>query len=169
MCYRVRFGYAHVANNYYDQWLMYAIGGSADPTIFSEGNYFIAPDSYDKEVCKYQATCSSVSRRSDIFTFFIAFPVWSFTFLRTTNLEISDEKTTYTNVIAIAIYRWSYISHDIYNRSPRGKLMKGDGRVGNGGPQKMCLWMEHILIHLDMEVLLQNTQEDNRLSLLKDR
>lgn len=41
---RVRFGYAHVANNRYDEWKMYAIGGSADPTIFSEGNYFIAPD-----------------------------------------------------------------------------------------------------------------------------
>ncbi|KAG5622930.1 hypothetical protein H5410_008148 [Solanum commersonii] len=50
---RVRHGYAHVANNYYDQWLMYAIGGSADPTIFSEGNYFIAPDkAYNKEVTK---------------------------------------------------------------------------------------------------------------------
>ncbi|KAM3362665.1 putative pectate lyase 16 [Capsicum galapagoense] len=50
---RVRYGYAHVANNYYDQWLMYAIGGSANPTIFSEGNYFIAPDkAYNKEVTK---------------------------------------------------------------------------------------------------------------------
>lgn len=30
---------------------MYAIGGSADPTIFSEANYFIAPDdAYAKEV-----------------------------------------------------------------------------------------------------------------------
>ncbi|KAL5578776.1 hypothetical protein UlMin_011218 [Ulmus minor] len=38
---RVRFGYAHVANNRYDKWQMYAIGGSANPTIFSEGNYFI--------------------------------------------------------------------------------------------------------------------------------
>ena len=39
---RVRFGYAHVVNNQYDEWLMYAIGGSAGPTIFSEGNYFMA-------------------------------------------------------------------------------------------------------------------------------
>ncbi|OVA09770.1 Pectate lyase/Amb allergen [Macleaya cordata] len=39
---RVRLGYAHVANNMYDEWLMYAIGGSANPTIFSEGNYFTA-------------------------------------------------------------------------------------------------------------------------------
>lgn len=42
---RVRFGYAHVANNRYDHWEMYAIGGSANPTILSEGNYFIAPNS----------------------------------------------------------------------------------------------------------------------------
>ncbi|CAN1854408.1 Putative pectate lyase 2 [Linum perenne] len=41
---RVRFGYAHVVNNRYDEWQMYAIGGSANPTIFSQGNYFIAPD-----------------------------------------------------------------------------------------------------------------------------
>jgi len=33
---------------------MYAIGGSADPTIFSEGNYFIASDkSNSKEVIKF--------------------------------------------------------------------------------------------------------------------
>lgn len=49
--YRVRFGYAHVANNRYDEWKMYAVGGSANPTIFSEGNYFIAPNNPDsKEV-----------------------------------------------------------------------------------------------------------------------
>ncbi|KAL0442959.1 UNVERIFIED_CONTAM: putative pectate lyase 2 [Sesamum latifolium] len=44
---RVRLGYAHVANNRYDRWEMYAIGGSADPTIFSEGNYFFAPNNPD--------------------------------------------------------------------------------------------------------------------------
>ncbi|KAK6133286.1 hypothetical protein DH2020_032949 [Rehmannia glutinosa] len=50
---RVRFGYAHVANNRYDEWQMYAIGGSADPTILSEGNYFVASkDGYAKEVTK---------------------------------------------------------------------------------------------------------------------
>ncbi|KAJ6743964.1 PECTATE LYASE 16-RELATED, partial [Salix purpurea] len=46
---RVRFGYAHVANNRYDEWQMYAIGGSANPTIFSEGNYFIARNGNSKE------------------------------------------------------------------------------------------------------------------------
>lgn len=43
---RVRFGYAHVVNNWYEEWLMYAIGGSADPTIFSEGNYFKASNDF---------------------------------------------------------------------------------------------------------------------------
>ncbi|KAJ7967725.1 Pectate lyase [Quillaja saponaria] len=50
---RVRFGYAHVVNNRYDQWQMYAIGGSANPTILSEANYFIAPNNPNsKEVTK---------------------------------------------------------------------------------------------------------------------
>ncbi|KAG8385768.1 hypothetical protein BUALT_Bualt03G0079600 [Buddleja alternifolia] len=50
---RVRLGYAHVANNRYDRWEMYAIGGSADPTILSEGNYFVAPNSANvKQVTK---------------------------------------------------------------------------------------------------------------------
>ncbi|KAL8136851.1 hypothetical protein V2J09_002852 [Rumex salicifolius] len=39
---RVRFGYAHVANNKYDGWEKYAIGGSSAPSILSEGNYFVA-------------------------------------------------------------------------------------------------------------------------------
>ncbi|MCO5546904.1 hypothetical protein L7F22_000342 [Adiantum nelumboides] len=41
---RCRFGYFHVANNRYTKWGMYAIGASANPTIKSEGNYFLAPD-----------------------------------------------------------------------------------------------------------------------------
>jgi pectate lyase len=50
---RVRFGYAHVANNKYEEWRMYAVGGSSNPTIFSEGNYFVAPNlSSAKQVTK---------------------------------------------------------------------------------------------------------------------
>ncbi|XP_043689362.1 putative pectate lyase 2 [Telopea speciosissima] len=53
---RVRFGYCHVVNNRYDQWLMYAVGGSANPTIFSEGNYYVAPNSRPfKQVTKRQS------------------------------------------------------------------------------------------------------------------
>ncbi|KAK8914180.1 putative pectate lyase 2 [Platanthera zijinensis] len=50
---RVRTGYSHVANNRYDGWEMYAIGGSSDPTILSEGNYYVAPNNrYFKQVTK---------------------------------------------------------------------------------------------------------------------
>ncbi|XP_008776911.1 putative pectate lyase 2 isoform X2 [Phoenix dactylifera] len=41
---RVRTGYAHIANNRYDGWGIYAVGGSSNPTILSEGNYYRAPD-----------------------------------------------------------------------------------------------------------------------------
>ena len=41
---RIRHGYVHVVNNDYTKWGMYAIGGSASPTILSQGNRFLAPD-----------------------------------------------------------------------------------------------------------------------------
>lgn len=41
---RVRWGFAHIVNNDYTHWLMYAIGGSQQPTLLSQGNRFIAPD-----------------------------------------------------------------------------------------------------------------------------
>ncbi|KAL0012302.1 hypothetical protein SO802_007410 [Lithocarpus litseifolius] len=54
---RVRFGYAHVANNKYEEWRMYAIGGSSNPTIFSEGNYFVASNlRFSKQVTKREAS-----------------------------------------------------------------------------------------------------------------
>ncbi|KAL6524561.1 hypothetical protein OROHE_016232 [Orobanche hederae] len=40
---RCRLGFFHVVNNYYSHWEMYAIGGSANPTIFSQANIFNAP------------------------------------------------------------------------------------------------------------------------------
>ncbi|XP_050234933.2 probable pectate lyase 4 [Mercurialis annua] len=46
---RVRHGYAHVANNLYQGWQQYAIGGSMKPSIKSEANYFIATKA-NKEV-----------------------------------------------------------------------------------------------------------------------
>lgn len=40
---RCRFGRFHVLNNYYPHgWGDYAVGGSASPTILSEGNYYVA-------------------------------------------------------------------------------------------------------------------------------
>ncbi|KAK4841614.1 hypothetical protein QYF36_007492 [Acer negundo] len=50
---RCRLGFFHVANNDYTHWLMYAIGGSSNPTIISQGNRFIAPPNVSaKEVTK---------------------------------------------------------------------------------------------------------------------
>ncbi|KAM0923182.1 hypothetical protein ACQ4PT_005738 [Festuca glaucescens] len=40
---RCRWGFFHVVNNDYTHWLMYAIGGSKNPTIISHGNRYIAP------------------------------------------------------------------------------------------------------------------------------
>ncbi|XP_044467945.1 pectate lyase-like [Mangifera indica] len=41
---RCRLGFFHVVNNDYTHWQMYAIGGSENPTIISQGNRFIAPN-----------------------------------------------------------------------------------------------------------------------------
>lgn len=50
---RARLGFVHVVNNDYTHWLMYAIGGSAAPTIISQGNRFVAPPNLSaKEVTK---------------------------------------------------------------------------------------------------------------------
>ncbi|XP_060675594.1 probable pectate lyase 18 isoform X2 [Ziziphus jujuba] len=50
---RCRRGYIHVVNNDFTQWEMYAIGGSANPTINSQGNRYTAPaDNNAKEVTK---------------------------------------------------------------------------------------------------------------------
>ncbi|VVA15880.1 PREDICTED: probable pectate lyase [Prunus dulcis] len=48
---RCRHGYFHVVNNDYTHWEMYAIGGSAEPTINSQGNRYLAPNNaFAKEV-----------------------------------------------------------------------------------------------------------------------
>lgn len=48
---RCRKGYFHVVNNDYTRWEMYAIGGSGNPTINSQGNRYSAPvDRNAKEV-----------------------------------------------------------------------------------------------------------------------
>ncbi|XP_026417638.1 probable pectate lyase 8 [Papaver somniferum] len=56
---RCRHGYFHVVNNDYTHWEMYAIGGSANPTINSQGNRFIASGNpFAKEVTKRVETDS---------------------------------------------------------------------------------------------------------------
>ncbi|KAM1125734.1 hypothetical protein ACFX13_041766 [Malus domestica] len=50
---RCRRGYIHVVNNDFTRWEMYAIGGSGNPTINSQGNRYTAPqDQNAKEVTK---------------------------------------------------------------------------------------------------------------------
>ncbi|KAK8957050.1 putative pectate lyase 8 [Platanthera zijinensis] len=50
---RCRHGYFHVVNNDYTHWEMYAIGGSANPTINSQGNRYLATaNPFTKEVTK---------------------------------------------------------------------------------------------------------------------
>ncbi|XP_004494082.1 probable pectate lyase 12 [Cicer arietinum] len=50
---RCRRGYIHVVNNEFTQWEMYAIGGSGEPTINSQGNRYTAPiNPFAKEVTK---------------------------------------------------------------------------------------------------------------------
>ncbi|XP_076925631.1 pectate lyase-like [Bidens hawaiensis] len=57
---RCRHGYFHVVNNDYTHWEMYAIGGSASPTIYSQGNRFLAPNTrFDKEVTKHESAPES--------------------------------------------------------------------------------------------------------------
>ena len=41
---RCRYGFVHIINNDYSKWEKYAIGGSAHPTIVSQGNRFKAAD-----------------------------------------------------------------------------------------------------------------------------
>ncbi|KAH7290510.1 hypothetical protein KP509_30G051100 [Ceratopteris richardii] len=54
---RCRYGRFHVVNNRYTKWEMYALGASADPTILSQGNYFLAPDDYRfKQVTKLEGS-----------------------------------------------------------------------------------------------------------------
>lgn len=51
---RCRWGFFHVVNNDYTHWLMYAIGGTSQPTIISQGNRFTAPPDprYSEVTCR---------------------------------------------------------------------------------------------------------------------
>lgn len=50
---RVRYGFAHVVNNDYTKWEMYAMGGSQGPTLLSQGNRFFAPDNKNAKEVSY--------------------------------------------------------------------------------------------------------------------
>lgn len=68
---RCRRGYIHVVNNVYSRWEMYAIGGSGDPTINSQGNRYTAPANRNaKEV---QLFLKNVYETVCFFIFFVNF------------------------------------------------------------------------------------------------
>lgn len=57
---RCRSGFFHILNNYYSRWEMYAIGGSANPTIISQGNQFKASNNRNtKQVTKRERSAES--------------------------------------------------------------------------------------------------------------
>ncbi|KAA3468771.1 putative pectate lyase 4 [Gossypium australe] len=63
---RVRHGYAHVANNIYQGWEQYAIGGSMSPSIKSKANFFVAPnDAGNKEQTGVGGAKHSYNREQD--------------------------------------------------------------------------------------------------------
>ena len=50
---RCRYGHFHIVNNDYTQWEDYAIGGSENPTILSQGNRFLSSaNPFKKEVTR---------------------------------------------------------------------------------------------------------------------
>lgn len=53
---RCRFGFVHVVNNDYTHYLMYAVGGSSNPTILSQGNRYIAPKNPNAKEVSYKLT-----------------------------------------------------------------------------------------------------------------
>ncbi|XP_026657537.2 probable pectate lyase 4 [Phoenix dactylifera] len=57
---RIRHGYAHVVNNVYEGWGEYAIGGSMNASVLSEGNLFVASD---KKKVSSKCNFRTLSRR----------------------------------------------------------------------------------------------------------
>ncbi|XP_044465290.1 pectate lyase 1-like [Mangifera indica] len=64
---RVRYGFVHIANNLYQEWTSYAIGGSMNPQIRSEANLYIAKKSGQKEVTWQLGRSSKLYSVGDIF------------------------------------------------------------------------------------------------------
>ncbi|KAI9075212.1 hypothetical protein K1719_042821 [Acacia pycnantha] len=58
---RCRHGWFHVVNNDYHNWIMYAIGGTANPTILSQGNRFSGPNNVAAKQKKIKLTNFGVS------------------------------------------------------------------------------------------------------------
>lgn len=67
---RCRLGYFHIVNNDFTEWKMYAIGGSANPTINSQGNRYMAPSDPDAkevfEIISFVWLCCLFEKRKNI-------------------------------------------------------------------------------------------------------
>lgn len=79
---RCRWGFFHIVNKEYTHWLMYAIVGSQQPTIISQGNRFVAsPNPNAKEVCNvnkfiiYNIVCNWIATIQNIL-YISAYPVF---------------------------------------------------------------------------------------------
>ncbi|KAI7742722.1 hypothetical protein M8C21_018028 [Ambrosia artemisiifolia] len=57
----LRHGFVQVVNNNYERWGSYALGGSAGPTILSQGNRFLASDIKKEVVGRYGESAMSES------------------------------------------------------------------------------------------------------------
>ncbi|KAL8458464.1 hypothetical protein ACS0TY_036105 [Phlomoides rotata] len=64
---RIRFGYAHVVNNLYLGWGIYALGGSMNPSIKSQANLFIAPKGGNKEITWDNSANGNFKSIADVF------------------------------------------------------------------------------------------------------
>lgn len=79
-------------NNDYTHWEMYAIGGSANPTINSQGNRFAAPDDrFSKEVNIYPF------EKKEISTLFFSLFLFQYCFFLHGNLN--DKKVIWCEPI----------------------------------------------------------------------
>lgn len=124
---RCRHGYFHVVNNDYTHWEMYAIGGSASPTIYSQGNRFLAPNTrFNKEVY----TVVNVDMLIDLF-----FHIYLILLL----IEIIENVTLY-------IYKCLVICFFLHINRLRNMKMhpKANGEIGIGDRKAICCWTELI-------------------------
>lgn len=77
---RCRRGYFHIVNNDYTSWEMYAIGGSASPTINSQGNRYIAPGDPNAKEVRAASACVSFLSCHAVCSFFLSFFLFFFFF-----------------------------------------------------------------------------------------
>ncbi|KAJ1266870.1 hypothetical protein BS78_07G012700 [Paspalum vaginatum] len=62
---RIRHGYAHVVNNLYEGWRDYAIGGSKQPSVKSQGNLFVAGGAPDNKKVTWRMPAPAAAGNDD--------------------------------------------------------------------------------------------------------